>query len=62
MVGDVTMEALTERLQVNPRGLLERRDELAGWLKSFDQYQVFDVSAPDWLATHGVQLGGCCSS
>ena len=34
---DATVEALTEVLQENPRGILVERDELAGFLKSFDQ-------------------------
>jgi hypothetical protein len=35
---DATTEALAVLLQQNPRGLLLARDELAGWLGSFDRY------------------------
>jgi hypothetical protein len=35
---DATTEALVALLQQNPRGLLMVRDELAGWLLSFDRY------------------------
>jgi len=39
VVSDATMEALADRLQYAPRGLLLARDELAGWLTSFNQYK-----------------------
>jgi hypothetical protein len=39
VVSDTTAEALAERLRDAPRGLLVERDELAGWLSSFDQYK-----------------------
>lgn len=38
VVGDSTVEALAALLKGNPKGLLVRRDELAGWLASFDRY------------------------
>ncbi len=38
-VSDTTVEALADRLADNPRGLLLARDELSGWLRSFDQYK-----------------------
>lgn len=37
-VGDTTVEALSPILATNPRGVLLSRDELAGWLNSFDRY------------------------
>ena len=39
LVSDVTVEALADRLQDNPRGLLLARDELSGWLGSFNAYK-----------------------
>jgi hypothetical protein len=38
VVSDTTVEALAPILQVNLRGLLMARDELAGWIGSFDRY------------------------
>jgi hypothetical protein len=37
IVDDITTEALLTRLRDNPRGLLLVRNELAGWLGSFDR-------------------------
>ncbi len=39
IVSDTTVEALADRLQYAPRGLLKVRDELAGWFGSFNQYK-----------------------
>jgi hypothetical protein len=39
IVSDVTVEALADRLQDNPRGLLLAREELSGWLGSFNAYK-----------------------
>lgn len=36
---DITVEALAERLEDTPRGLLVMRDELSAWLGSFGQYK-----------------------
>src|SRR5262249_45474894 len=38
IVSDTTVEALAPILLTNPRGLLLARDELAGWIGSFDRY------------------------
>ena len=38
IVSDTTVEALAPILLANPRGLLLARDELAGWIGSFDRY------------------------
>jgi len=38
IVSDTTVEALAPILHANPRGLLLARDELAGWIGSFNRY------------------------
>ena len=38
-VNDVTVEALADILEANRRGVLCKRDELSGWLRSMDQYK-----------------------
>ncbi|HQA44935.1 MAG TPA: DUF3987 domain-containing protein [Phycisphaerae bacterium] len=51
---DVTIEALAALLVNQPRGLLLVRDELAGWLGSFDRYaQGKGGDAPKWLEVFG---------
>jgi putative DNA primase/helicase len=37
MVNDATVEKLGELLRENPRGLLQYRDEMSGWLRSMDR-------------------------
>lgn len=39
IVEDVTVEALTEVLKANPRGVLTLKDELTGWFASMDAYK-----------------------
>ena len=39
VISDITTEALCLRLKQNPQGLLLYRDELAGWIGSFNQYK-----------------------
>jgi hypothetical protein len=39
LCGDITVEALVDRLAEAPRGLLLYREELAGWLRSYDAYR-----------------------
>jgi len=39
LVGDATAEALAERLEENPRGVLSAHDELAAVFKNFDAYR-----------------------
>lgn len=51
LVSDITVEALAARLAENPRGLLVARDELSGWLGSFDAYKNRrGADAPAWLS------------
>jgi len=40
LVADCTVEALSEILADNPRGVLAYADELAGWFGAFDQYRA----------------------
>ncbi|MEQ1905600.1 MAG: DUF3987 domain-containing protein [Pirellulaceae bacterium] len=53
-VSDTTVEALATILQANPRGLLLARDELAGWIGSFDRYSggKGGADAANWLSMH----------
>jgi len=53
VASDTTIEALATLLADNPRGLLLARDELSGWLSSFDAYRNGrggDVA--HWLSIH----------
>lgn len=54
IVSDTTVEALAPLLRANPRGLLMARDELAGWLGSFDRYSSGKggADASHWLSMH----------
>jgi hypothetical protein len=50
---DVTVEALADRLQASPRGVLVAVDELAGWFGGFNQYKGANGSdVPAWLSMH----------
>jgi hypothetical protein len=52
-VSDTTVEALAPILLANPRGLLLARDELAGWIGSFDRYAGKGKAGTDsanWLS------------
>lgn len=53
VVSDTTVEALAPILLANPRGLLLARDELAGWIGSFDRYAAKGkggADAANWLS------------
>ncbi len=54
IVSDTTVEALAPLLLANPRGLLMARDELAGWIGSFDRYAggKGGADAAHWLSMH----------
>lgn len=55
IVSDTTIEAMAPILLGNPRGVLLARDELAGWLGSFDRYAKAGKAGADsahWLSMH----------
>ncbi len=55
IVSDTTTEALAPILRDNPRGVLLARDELNGWLASFDRYTKGGRGGGDsahWLSMH----------
>jgi hypothetical protein len=55
VVADTTVEALAPLLLSNPRGLLLARDELSGWIGSFDRYAgkgVASADAANWLSMY----------
>ena len=54
VVSDTTIEALAPLLLANPRGLLMARDELAGWIGSFDRYSggKGSADAAQWLSMY----------
>lgn len=52
IVSDITTEALCKLLAVNPKGLLCWRDELSGWLQSFDSYRP-GGDRPLWIEAFG---------
>jgi hypothetical protein len=58
IVSDTTVEALAPLLLANPRGLLLARDELAGWIGSFDRYASKSRVGADmafWLSAHNAE-------
>ena len=58
LVDDATLEAIAEVLENNPFGILLVKDELAGWLKSFDCYRSNGGAKdlPAWLSFHGGRM------
>lgn len=53
IVSDITVEAIAVRLRDQPRGLLLARDELVGWLRSFNQFKKGQGGdAQNWLELH----------
>ncbi|NMC21108.1 MAG: DUF3987 domain-containing protein, partial [Thermogutta sp.] len=54
LVADTTVEALGPILRDNPRGVLLARDELSGWLASFDRYaNTTGGDSAFWLSAYG---------
>ncbi|MBL9140885.1 MAG: DUF3987 domain-containing protein, partial [Phycisphaerae bacterium] len=55
IVSDTTTEAIAPILRDNPRGVLLARDEISGWLASFDRYSKggnVSADAAHWLSMH----------
>ncbi len=53
LVSDSTVESLVPILSANPRGVLLCRDELGGWLQSFNQYKGGKgADLQNWLEMH----------
>jgi len=56
LVSDITVEALAPILKTNPRGVLVSRDELAGWVGSFDRYtKNGGGDLAHWLSMHNAE-------
>jgi hypothetical protein len=53
VVNDGTIERLGAILARQPRGTLQMRDELAGWLKGMERYAVGGTDRPFWLEAFG---------
>ncbi len=49
VVSNATLEAIISRLNESPRGLIAFRDELAGWVNSFDAYKKSSGDEQAWL-------------
>ncbi|MBB4286820.1 DUF3987 domain-containing protein [Roseospira goensis] len=54
IISDTTPEAMADVLAANPRGLLTTRDELAGWLESFERYSGGSSRAL-WIEAFGAR-------
>ena len=52
-IGDPTPEAVAKVLNENERGVLLARDELAGWIGSFDRYSNGAADAQFWIEIWG---------
>lgn len=53
VVNDGTIERLGAILARQPRGLLQMRDELAGWLEGMTRYAGGGTDRPFWLEAYG---------
>jgi hypothetical protein len=54
ITSDVTPEKLGALLKANPKGLLNTRDELSGWLQGFDRYSKGGERS-FWLEAYGAR-------
>jgi len=56
LVSDITVEALADRLENSPRGVLASADELAGWVKGFGQYKRGNGNdVESWISLYGAR-------
>lgn len=57
VVQDTTIEALARTLAANPRGVAVVRDELGGWVRSWDEYKggKSGSDSAKWLELHGAR-------
>ena len=53
VVNDATIERLGAILANQPRGILQMRDELAGWLQGMERYSGGGTDRPFWLEAYG---------
>lgn len=53
VVNDGTIERLGDILSRQPRGTLQMRDELAGWLENMQRYSGGGSDRPFWLEAYG---------
>ena len=53
ITNDTTPEAIASLLSAAPRGLMLFRDELAGWIGSFDRYSRGSAERGFWIETYG---------
>lgn len=53
VVSDGTIERLSDILASQPRGTLQMRDELAGWLEGMTRYSAGGSDRPFWLEAYG---------
>ena len=49
VVSDATLEAVVAKLAISPRGLCTYRNELAGWVKSFNAYKKGGGDEQAWI-------------
>ncbi|MEZ4962001.1 MAG: DUF3987 domain-containing protein [Saprospiraceae bacterium] len=50
LLNDTTVEAISQSLPNNPRGLLSYRDELLAWFKSMNAYKASGADLEVWLS------------
>ena len=53
VVNDATIERLGAIVAAQPRGLMQMRDELAGWLEGMERYSGSGTDRPFWLEAYG---------